>query len=188
MTDRTFEIRRRLSEAYEESRCPHIESQVRRRTLSNGSIQYVYQCLRCGAAVSTPISYKQISLEYGDPKCIADFDVSILLEWKEAYKRKKQQVLGADHEANKEKLSNFWEYYSEYLNSSEWKVKRKKVLKRSGGFCEGCGDNLATDIHHISYKHMGNEFLFELVALCSSCHERIHSEHENKSYFELEKL
>lgn len=183
-----IEIHRRLSEAAEESKCPHRESEVRRRTLSNGTVQYVYQCLRCGKQTSTPISHKKIELEYGGEKNINDFDERLLLEWNETYKKKKQAILSADHETNKKNLLDFWAYYGEYLNSTEWAITRGKVLKRSGGRCEGCGDNPAMEVHHISYKHLGKEFLFELVALCAYCHERIHSEHVNKSFIELNRL
>jgi hypothetical protein len=29
--------------------------------------------------------------------------------------------------------------------------------------------------HHLAYKHVGHEFLFELAALCLECHARVHS-------------
>jgi len=52
--------------------------------------------------------------------------------------------------------------------------KRKQVLKRSKGTCEGCLENEASEVHHTSYRNVGNEFLFELVALCCDCHARFH--------------
>jgi len=68
------------------------------------------------------------------------------------------------------------ELYREYLRSQEWALKRAKVMRRAGGLCEGCGDHRATDVHHLSYEHVTQEFLFELVALCADCHERIHQQ------------
>jgi hypothetical protein len=29
-------------------------------------------------------------------------------------------------------------------------------------------------VHHVTYKNMGNEFLWELRAICAVCHERVH--------------
>lgn len=66
------------------------------------------------------------------------------------------------------------EQYAEYLNSEEWWQRRTRVLERSNGLCEGCRNDEATDVHHLTYAHAGDEFLFELVALCAPCHERIH--------------
>lgn len=64
--------------------------------------------------------------------------------------------------------------YEEYLHSTEWRSKRALVLKRSSGECEGCGLSRATQVHHITYARLGNEMLFDLVAVCDECHERIH--------------
>lgn len=66
--------------------------------------------------------------------------------------------------------------YRAYLRSHEWALKRAKVMRRAGHRCEGCGDHPATDVHHLSYEHVTQEFLFELVALCTGCHERIHQQ------------
>jgi len=63
--------------------------------------------------------------------------------------------------------------YHAYLESPEWRQKRDLVLTRSNGLCEVCG-GLAVLAHHLTYAHAGNEFLFELVALCKRCHDRIH--------------
>lgn len=39
--------------------------------------------------------------------------------------------------------------------------------------CEGCGKARATQVHHKTYRNLGDEFLFELVALCDACHKRL---------------
>jgi DnaB-like helicase N terminal domain len=69
---------------------------------------------------------------------------------------------------------DWWSWYSEYLNSDAWKAKRRKVLDRCGGLCEGCREDRVTEIHHLTYAHVGDELLFELVGLCDACHERAH--------------
>lgn len=66
--------------------------------------------------------------------------------------------------------------YSRYLGSPEWAAKRQLVFERAGGVCEGCGLAKATDVHHVTYEHRYEEFLFELLALCHPCHLRVHEE------------
>lgn len=66
------------------------------------------------------------------------------------------------------------EEYAEYLQSEDWWERRTLVVERANGRCEGCRKAEAVDVHHLSYEHVTAEFLFELVALCAACHERIH--------------
>ena len=64
--------------------------------------------------------------------------------------------------------------YNAYLVSPEWDAKRKLVLARAHGKCEGCGYVAATTVHHLTYANCFDEFLFELVGLCDRCHSRAH--------------
>lgn len=66
--------------------------------------------------------------------------------------------------------------YAKYLNSAEWREKRDAVIDRCGGVCEGCRKQSASDVHHLSYRNIHREFLFELVGLCRDCHERWHEQ------------
>ncbi len=72
----------------------------------------------------------------------------------------------------------FTKSYRGYIASSEWKSRRAKVMKSCGGTCEGCGDRPAVEVHHLTYRHFMEEFLFELVGLCEPCHHRYHEEEE----------
>jgi len=65
--------------------------------------------------------------------------------------------------------------YHEYLKTPEWRAKRRLVIERARGLCEGCGINAATQVHHLTYEHVGAEFLWELRAVCDGCHERAHA-------------
>lgn len=66
--------------------------------------------------------------------------------------------------------------YNAYLKSIQWHSKRELVAKRANHTCEGCGEYQGNngDVHHLSYNHFKNEFLFELIYLCRQCHERLH--------------
>lgn len=67
-------------------------------------------------------------------------------------------------------------WYAWYLTTPEWDRRRRAVLRRAGHTCEGCGAiGLALQVHHLSYKHVGAEFLWELVAVCDPCHDLVHA-------------
>jgi hypothetical protein len=63
--------------------------------------------------------------------------------------------------------------YNIYLNSTRWKVKRKKILRRDNYLCQSCLKEKATQVHHLTYARAGNEPLFDLTSVCQSCHEII---------------
>lgn len=65
--------------------------------------------------------------------------------------------------------------YDNHLMSERWMLMREKVFERCRGVCEGCRENKATAVHHLTYDHMGNELLWELAGVCRYCHERAHN-------------
>ena len=67
----------------------------------------------------------------------------------------------------------FWPRYADYLRSHAWKEKRGKVLRRDGYVCQACLNNEAHQVHHLNYKHWGNEPLFDLISVCKPCHDKI---------------
>jgi hypothetical protein len=64
--------------------------------------------------------------------------------------------------------------FEEYLQSEAWADRRDLVLHRARWICEGCGREPATQVHHLTYDHVFDEFLWELRAVCRDCHERWH--------------
>ena len=71
-----------------------------------------------------------------------------------------------------------------YLKTPEWMAKREAIIKRSGHHCEGCGIYLGEkgQVHHKHYDNWKDEFLFDLIYLCSDCHTKVH----NKNGLEYE--
>jgi 5-methylcytosine-specific restriction endonuclease McrA len=65
--------------------------------------------------------------------------------------------------------------YDDYLRSPDWQRRAAKIMDRARNLCEGCLTNAASEVHHLTYAHIGNEFAFELVALCEPCHRRYHN-------------
>jgi hypothetical protein len=148
--------------------CEHPQSELRERTIRGGGKQFVQQCLRCGVATSNPVK-KEIALAGNDGKPLAQFDEQLLISWEAASKKSADKIMNADDSA-------FWLAYEKYLASPIWRKKREKVFERATGICEGCRENPATQVHHLSYEHVGEEYLFELVAICEVCHDKLHDE------------
>ncbi len=63
--------------------------------------------------------------------------------------------------------------YHKYLASREWALKKEAVRKRSGGICERCHYGKYQQTHHLTYEHIGDEPLSELLGVCSDCHKFI---------------
>jgi hypothetical protein len=148
--------------------CEHARSELRERTVKGGGKQYVQQCLRCGSAISSPVKKENALAENGG-KPLPPFDEQLVLSWEAAAKESAEKIKNADESA-------FWLAYEEYLAGPAWRRKREKVFERAGGVCEGCREQQATQVHHLSYEHVGGEFIFELVAVCDDCHEKLHNQ------------
>lgn len=71
-------------------------------------------------------------------------------------------------------IENDKEKYAAYLCSREWAEKREAVRDRSGGLCERCGVNPMNACHHLTYLRKYGEFLEDLQAICTPCHEFTH--------------
>jgi len=146
--------------------CEHLDRELRKKTRSNGSFCFRDQCLTCGKD-SGDISKSKIH----NYPFLPPYDESLKDKWIE--KRKEYY-----NELRSQKSDIWWEWYNEYLQSDEWQDKRTNVFKRSGYICEGCGNKRATEVHHRTYDHVGEEMLFELVALCNLCHSILHPDKE----------
>lgn len=68
----------------------------------------------------------------------------------------------------------FFDLYDMYLLSSAWLAKRRAALDRTRGNCGMCYVELATQVHHLTYRHVGDELPQELIAVCHRCHEACH--------------
>lgn len=153
-----------------ERNCAHAASELRVKTNAAGGQMYGRQCLRCGCA-DGPWLKKQDALAFahGQPLPVWDNDAPQRF-WKDISRR--QTDLREQH--RQEQSDAWWEAYDAYLKTREWAEKRRLVLERAGGLCEGCRQRRAVQVHHTSYEHVGDELLWELRAVCRECHDRIH--------------
>lgn len=151
--------------------CEHKESELRVYTASNGTKHYRRQCLRCGRLVET---VRRADIRR-DLARLPAWDEDLPRQYWETRNQLYRQALDAIRSREKQE---FWDWYESYLETGKWKRIRQRVLKRAGGICEGCGQQQATQVHHLNYSHVGEEFMFELVAVCRDCHARLHPDHE----------
>jgi 5-methylcytosine-specific restriction endonuclease McrA len=144
------------------AQCGHDRTELRRKFLTNGSMQLRWQCLSCGQGVGSAHSQKNLTRPL-ESYALWDKQAEDAL-WS-AYARER------DAEA-----SNWWGDYNLYLRSERWARKREKVLRRAGGTCEACGERPAQEVHHLTYRNVGAEPLWDLRAVCRPCHDFIHGE------------
>ena len=63
--------------------------------------------------------------------------------------------------------------YAEYLETEQWKRRRRLALRRAGDRCQVCGARAGyeLEVHHNDYSNLGEERDIDLVVLCKDCHE-----------------
>lgn len=64
------------------------------------------------------------------------------------------------------------EDYYKYLKSKHW-INRKRIFWEKHRKVCHCCNGLANQIHHCTYKNIGNEKDEDLVPICQNCHEYI---------------
>ena len=153
--------------------CDHTETELRRRTHSNNTVHFVVQCLRCGTALRNYAKTSQeVHKAYARRGQIPDFDENLKEEFYKQVRR--------EHTTKREtERAEWFVWYNDYLCSEEWYEKRQAVLKRDGYLCRGCRRRPATEVHHLSYEHVGDEYLFELISLCTECHGQLTEDRRN---------
>jgi hypothetical protein len=160
--------------------CRCERTHLTRRRLANGTFAFYMQCLRCGRATSAAVAKgeaEKMSRRMGlaSAEQLAPWNEAIgaayearRKEWVEA---RRLEQMARREDADIERT----ERYQAYLKTPDWRRIRDQVIERAGGLCEGCREATATEVHHLTYRHVFAEFLFELVALCRDCHQRVHA-------------
>jgi len=64
--------------------------------------------------------------------------------------------------------------YLSYMYSKEWRALREERLEIDEHKCVLCKSEDDLVCHHLTYRNMYKESIFELITLCSGCHWRIH--------------
>ena len=66
-----------------------------------------------------------------------------------------------------------------YLKSKHWQQMRKIVYEKYKGKCQRCGDCIPlgmANVHHRTYKRIGNENINDLILYCNKCHAIMHKD------------
>lgn len=151
--------------------CDHPQTSLVRRIYSNGSTHYTEQCQRCGRGIR---SVKKTSIS--SPSLLPLFDTTLEAEWRARNSRLQNERHEKYERERGRKKAEWRAWYKEYLQTSQWRDKRHRVLERDGELCQACLKRRATEVHHLTYEHVGDEPLFDLVSICHVCHERLHEE------------
>lgn len=149
--------------------CDHAACATVARKIADGRMQAWLQCTRCGAGIR--------SVKTSSPlDSLSPWSESLRAEWSE---RGRQEMRRRDEErarAREAEGAEWWAAYDAYRQTARWRLLRGRVIERAKGRCEafmeGC-TTVATQAHHLTYDHWGDEPIFDLVAVCASCHDRI---------------
>lgn len=128
--------------------CEHLTQELRYRITDAGRRRYVYQCIDCGEPVKRVPHSEAIGTE-------APFNERLL-----KMRQDKQQ-------------DEWFIKYNEYLSSPQWRARRRLVLARDNYTCQACLLAPADEVHHLTYAHVFNEPLFDLISICRRCHETV---------------
>lgn len=152
--------------------CPHFDDGKQIWIgFPDGRRQLRRRCVRCGMPFGTQLrAAAESNATFMNASAIDEYESRI----SDGYR-----VLSDEHEAAttaaKDAEDKQWRTaYEAHLRSPRWQSIRDRVFKRCNGTCEGCGLAIATEVHHLTYAHMGNELLWELVGVCRQCHAKAH--------------
>lgn len=167
--DDADEIRGRVATFTEPPECEH-RHELRRLLAADGTTRFVQQCVDCGQQSNQIAKAKLTTQEMASAPVVESYETGEARRsatWAACQSIRMQmlQEVGTRiTEANRRE-------YAEYLQLPHWRKIRAKRMAIANGICEGCGERPATQVHHLTYEHRGNEMLWELRAVCDECHE-----------------
>ena len=132
---------------------------------SSGRNNIVGQCSVCGRHNGNKKTEDALRY-YGDIRNVP--------LWNEELRKAGYKANAEHHRKESEQRRTEWfKDYNAYLRTPEWREKSRMVRERSPT-CQGCRKQPSEEAHHMHYDNVGQEFLFELIALCRKCHDRFH--------------
>lgn len=137
------------------------------RDCSNGVRQFVRQCLGCGKTTS---ALRKAELTVTEKALALPINEGLK---ERRWKDRSQRLSELRDELTAREKAEWWKKYNAYLRSPTWISKRDRVLERDNYLCQACLKRRATQVHHITYRHVFNEPLFELESVCEFCHQAI---------------
>ncbi len=138
-----------------------------RREILGGRVRAELQCQRCGSCWR---AVKQAGIVLSELPAI---DPDIEGRWRASREELTRQRQDEIEDRRTAESREWWAAYDRYRTTPKWADLRARTLSRAGYKCEGCGQARATQAHHLTYAHVGDEMLFDLIAICEPCHERV---------------
>jgi len=74
---------------------------------------------------------------------------------------------------SKQKIKSTLDYKT-YIKSEIWKLVVARIKKQRNNSCEICGNKKYLQVHHLTYKNLGQEKDEDLQLLCGACHMKQH--------------
>lgn len=145
--------------------CDHKKTEMRYKMCSNGTKHLCIQCLICGARTT---GTNWLPQEGVDMSSVKPLDESLEREYT------KKTASERNAKLKEEKRLRHLEYERYIRESPDWWSIRERVMRRDNHWCQACFEKTATEVHHTTYANLYQEILWELKAVCSECHRKIH--------------
>ena len=87
---------------------------------------------------------------------------------------KRNELLDEYHKELADLKGEWWEIYTDYMNSEDWKEKREQRKAIDGFKCVLCDSEDKLQVHHYHYDNAGDERMDDLITVCYDCHRKIH--------------
>jgi len=151
--------------------CQHSRPTVGQRTLTSGRDYFRLQCPDCGCPLSKQLAHARVAQ--------LKFEGIPVEPWNEAraahYRNERYKYSEPIYQQiGRYRRQVWWDRYSEYLDSAEWKELGARIMQRAGGVCEQCQRRRAVHVHHLTYERAGEEREEDLQAICFNCHDQAH--------------
>lgn len=127
------------------------------------------QCDICGGCLNMkkPLSHEKYShLTKGE------FSTERFNNWKTSKNSEQEYIF--ETSKNLKFLNSNYGRYTTHLQSFYWKKIRAQALSRDRNLCQSCKKSAAQDVHHLTYRNLGQEKVEDLLSLCRRCHEIMH--------------
>lgn len=160
------------AEVARQRHCDHLRREPRVALQADGKPFYRIQCADCGQKLSHSLPHSSVPNRERCPPWDEELYQRRLREGAAAYGQCRKAAIAR-------RKAEWRAVYRRYLASADWQSVRERVFRRAFVTCEGCWEARATEVHHLTYAHVGDELLFELVAICRPCHERLHPSASN---------
>jgi hypothetical protein len=72
--------------------------------------------------------------------------------------------------------------YADYLQTTWWRIRRDRAIRRADGRCTRCDEPQELQVHHRTYANLGAEADDDLEVVCRACHEGHHFDTSRKTH------